>query len=350
MTTTTPSPLPKNPFAMTIVATLLLLLTLLSNSNGASFVMKMSSESQKVAVIGATGKLGREAVMQLSSRGVPTKCLLRHDIKSVTPSIEPNASSKEVAAYLATLPGVEMVRGDVTSLPTLKTLLRDCTACLALHGAARTLKITDLLPWGPDPTSDAGHAKQTNYVGVQNIIEAVRDSPICKRVVRITGKGENPWGLFSILINLLGGMAKAWNYEGEQLLRNSKINYTIIRPGVMGPPCPEGSVLALADNGADLKVSPVKYASIANLCIESLDYDNANKATLTAMNVPDGEGEKSYGPLLAKVRPDSRVFPESLMKEHLLAVRVGAVGILGVVSILLAGLGAFLKAVVGMIL
>ena len=30
-------------------------------------------------------------------------------------------------------------------------------------------------------------------------------------------------------------MAKAWNYEGEQLLRACKdIDYTIIRPGVMG--------------------------------------------------------------------------------------------------------------------
>jgi len=36
--------------------------------------------------------------------------------------------------------------------------------------------------------------------------------------VRITGS-EKPWNIFSIIINGLGGMAKAWNYEGERLLR-----------------------------------------------------------------------------------------------------------------------------------
>ena len=32
----------------------------------------------------------------------------------------------------------------------------------------------------------------------------------------------------------LGSMAKAWNYEGECVLRGSDIDYTIIRPGIMG--------------------------------------------------------------------------------------------------------------------
>ena len=52
--------------------------------------------------------------------------------------------------------------------------------------------------------------------------------------MRVTGKGETPWSFFSILINLLGSHAKAWNYEGEQLLRASSLDYTIVRPGVMG--------------------------------------------------------------------------------------------------------------------
>ena len=39
-------------------------------------------------------------------------------------------------------------------------------------------------------------------------------------------------------MNTLGSMCKAWNYAGECLLReqisNYNINYTIIRPGIMG--------------------------------------------------------------------------------------------------------------------
>ena len=55
-----------------------------------------------------------------------------------------------------------------------------------------------------------------------------------RRIVRITGRGEAPWSIFSILINGLGSMAKMWNYEGELLLRAcADVDYTIIRPGVM---------------------------------------------------------------------------------------------------------------------
>ena len=37
----------------------------------------------------------------------------------------------------------------------------------------------------------------------------------------MTGKGEQPWAIFTILINLAGSMVKAWNYAGETLLRES---------------------------------------------------------------------------------------------------------------------------------
>lgn len=57
------------------------------------------------------------------------------------------------------------------------------------------------------------------------------------------GKGEDPWSVFSILINGLGSMAKAWNYEGEQLLRSCKdVDYTIVRLQTAAPRaqhCPE---------------------------------------------------------------------------------------------------------------
>ena len=56
--------------------------------------------------------------------------------------------------------------------------------------------------------------KQVNYEGVLGLIEACRAKG-CRRIVRITGKGEDPKGFFSVLLNLLGSMAKAWNYEGE---------------------------------------------------------------------------------------------------------------------------------------
>jgi len=55
-----------------------------------------------------------------------------------------------------------------------------------------------------------------------------------------------------------------------------------------------------------------------------LKYENAARSTLVAMNVEDGEGEETYGPLFAKVKKDSREFPESLIDKHKQGARLGA--------------------------
>lgn len=101
------------------------------------------------------------------------------------------------------------------------------------------------------------------------------------------------------MINILGSFAKAWNYEGEELLRQQKdVDYTIVRPGVMSTPTDNapstGKVLALSDNGNDLPVTPIQHSDIADLCIECLNYPNAARSTLSAMKVkdPDTTGEE----------------------------------------------------------
>jgi len=189
-----------------------------------SYPITMSSSTnnykdiKKVAVIGATGKLGRNAVLQLSSLGIPVKCLIRNTKESIlssedTSSIEPNASSLQIAKYFTTLPNVELIEGDVTQPDSLSNLLEGCSACLALYGARRSTKLSDFLPWSNPEDEDRNHSKQVNYQGVKNIIDAARKQE-CRRIIRITGKGEDPFSVFSILINLFGSMAKAWNYEG----------------------------------------------------------------------------------------------------------------------------------------
>ena len=150
---------------------------------------------------------------------------------------------------------------------------------------------------------------------------------------------------------MLGNMATLWNYEGEQLLRNSGVDYTIVRPGVMGrDDIPSGKVLALADNGGDLKVTAVTHSQIAGLCVDCLGYPNAAKATLTAMNVEPGMGEESYAPLLAKVASDTRAFPTTLLEEHKKGARNGAAILAAVMAVFASGAVAIVKSVVGVIM
>ena len=89
----------------------------------------------RVAVTGTTGLLGRQVVAHLSKNNVKVNALLRHPIDdSVTPSIDKDAKSSQVALYLSNLPGVTMVSGDATDIASCKQLVDNCDAIIAAHG------------------------------------------------------------------------------------------------------------------------------------------------------------------------------------------------------------------------
>ena len=237
-----------------------------------------------------------------------------------------------------------MIEGDATDAKSCKDLVKDCDAVLALHGPVRPNPFESLFCLLPE--SDPKHSRSVNYLAVQNLINAVKGEAKCKRIVRVTGKGEEPTQFFTVLINMLGNMAKAWNYEGEQLIRKSGVDYTIIRPGVMGrDDIPTDKVLALTDNGKDLPVSAVTHLQIAGLCVDCLNYENASHCTLTAMNVESGTGEDSYAPLLAKVKPDTRSFPTSLLIEHKKGARIGSAILAAFMAVSMSGVFALTKSI-----
>jgi nucleoside-diphosphate-sugar epimerase len=318
-------------------------------------MLTVQALTSPVAVIGATGKLGRLAVQQLIDQGITCRLLVRTLPSSpeatikVASTLDDCESSEQVLAYFQSNPNVILHEGDVGNRQALHDLVQNCSACLALWGSTRRSKISDLWTKSVED-DDPSHAKQVNYQGVCNLIQACIESPNCKRIVRITGKGEDPTSFFSILINLLGSFAKAWNYQGEQALRASALNYTIIRPGVMGADDtnkqqnqekgPSSSSLLLADNGGDLPVSKISYRTIASLCVESLEYENAVRCTLTAMTGLAATGgdatTTSWAPLLATVKADRRSFPADMLEQHYAAVRSTLYKIGGVLAVVLA--------------
>lgn len=323
-----------SPFVQDMARLIPLLLYFFGTFKFCTAMASPTNNKKLVAVTGSTGRLGRRVVESLSKQGVATRCLVRRDIPSDTkPNV--NGSSVEVAAYLQALPNVELIKGDVTNQESIETLMNGCTSVMSLHGPVPGSPWKSLLPplLGGTKEDDPTHSKTINYVSLQYMIQAAKKSDSFGRIVRITGKGEDPYGIFTILINMLGNMAKAWNYEGECLLRQSGLNYTIIRPGIMSPDEFPGKVKALKDDGQDLPVSKVGYDQIANLAVECLDFENAAKATLTAMNVEDGEGEETYPPLLKLVEPDRRNFPPSLLAEHKNGARLGAAVLVGFAAV-----------------
>jgi len=291
-----------------------------------------NSSNMKVAIVGGTGQLGRRTVSQLLDRKVPVKCLIRQD----TP---PDFLAQQEKQH----PGlVEFVtNGDVTDEAKVRELLTGCSHCLAMHGATRRSKWYELLTAASgSEDDDSSHAKQVNYNSMKTFCRVAKETGSCRQIVRITGKGEEPWSVFSVLINGLGSMAKGWNYEGEEVLRQqTDVDYTIIRPGIMKADYDDAASdvhMKLADNGGDLKVSVVSYDQVAELCIESILHPEAKRTTLTAMNV-EGEGP-SIGESLMEVQKDTRIFPTSLIDEHKRAVKTVFRSLAGVFLAILAGI------------
>jgi len=304
---------------------------------------KTTTPPTKVAVVGSTGQLGRRAVTQLLDRNIPVKCLIR---QSIPPDflLEKPKPRPDLVEFVT--------GGDVTNEAKVQELLTGCSHCLALHGATARSSLNEILTAAEGTEdSDPTHAKQINYKSMETFVKLAQTTD-CEHIVRITGKGETPWSFFSVLINGLGRMAKGWNYEGEQVLRqqpesNKKhLDYTILRPGIMKTdfdPKAANVQLKLADNGGDLKVSAVSYDQMAELCVECLLQPEARCTTLTAMNEPDGEDGNnkpilSTADLLKQVKKDSREFPVTLIGEHKRAVRTVFTSIAGGFLAVVAGI------------
>ncbi|CAN0134545.1 unnamed protein product [Discosporangium mesarthrocarpum] len=79
-----------------------------------------------------------------------------------------------------------------------------CGACIACHGPARTVKMSDL--W-THPKEDPSHPYNVNYIGVRNLAEAAAKVG-CARLVRVTGLsvGQPALSLVPVLLNLVISM------------------------------------------------------------------------------------------------------------------------------------------------
>lgn len=134
---------------------------------------------------------------------------------------------------------------------------------------------------------------------------------------------------------MFGTIAKGWNFEAEQLIRKSDIDYVIVRPGIMKDTVEGSPTLGVKDNGEDLPVTTVSYSQIARLVVDCMKLKAPSRMTLTAMNVGDGQDYQT----LDQVQSDTRQFPESLIDEHKKAARVGGLVFMGV-SLLIANVVA----------
>ncbi len=195
----------------------------------------------KVFVAGATGATGQRIVAELCQRQIPARLLVR-DINK----------AREIWPVSNEL--VELVTGDVGNVDALMQAIGDCTKVICATGARPSI----------DPTGPY----QVDYVGTKNLVDAAQAKDIQHFSIVTSlcvSKFFHPLNLFWLILY--------WKQQGENYLRASGLNYTIVRPG--GLKNDEVSGILVMSKADTLFEGSIPRQKVAEVCVESLSQPAA---------------------------------------------------------------------------
>lgn len=214
----------------------------------------------KAFVVGATGGTGKWIVRELVDKNIPVVALVRNREKGQQ-----------------TLPaGVEIIVGDVLQPETLEAAIADCDVIICATGAAPGLD-----PTAPYRVDYEGTKNLVNLAKSKNINHFVFVSSLCVSQVL------HPLNLFWLIL--------VWKKQAEDYLRQSGVNYTIVRPGGLKNEDNTNSILmASADTLFDGSIPRQK---VAKVCVEALFQANAKNKTvevITKAEAPESTWERLF--------------------------------------------------------
>lgn len=161
-----------------------------------------------VLVAGATGGVGQLAAAKLLDRGYAVRALVR--------------DAEKARAVLGD--GVECVVADMRDVAALE-------ASGAAAGVSAVVCATGTTAFPSKRWDGDNGPEQTDYVSVGNLVRCVAEqSPGVGRFVLVSSVGVTRQGEFPYVVLNLFGVLK-WKAAGEQVLRESGLPYTLLRPG-----------------------------------------------------------------------------------------------------------------------
>ena len=149
----------------------------------------------KVAITGASGKTGYRIAEEAVKKGLKVRQIIRKNSK-VSEGLE----------------SLETLRVSLNNKEELDNALKDIDALIIATGARASLDLT-----GPAKVDALGVFRQLESCKRLGIKRVILVSSLC------TGKLFHPLNLFGLIL--------IWKKIGENFLRNSSFEWTIIRPG-----------------------------------------------------------------------------------------------------------------------
>ncbi len=192
----------------------------------------------KVALFGATGGTGREVLSQGLAKGYVFSALAR---------------SPET---LERAQGLEVIGGDVRDLSAVERCLTGADAVICVLGSH-------------------GGAEPVEAEGTRQIIDGMQRLEI-KRLIAVTSLGvgdsrDQVPTFFRVIMQLTLKKIMAAKEAQEQLIRDSGLNWTIVRPGGLTDGPATGAYLSGTDKS--IKATRVSRADVADFVLQQLIDD-----------------------------------------------------------------------------
>jgi uncharacterized protein YbjT (DUF2867 family) len=232
---------------------------------------------QLVLVIGGSRGTGLLIAQRLMREGIPVRVLARNPT--------------EARARLG--PSCEIVAGDLTKPDSLPHPIAGVTHIVFTAGRR-----------SGRPTSEK-NIRETEYLGVVNTLAAARQVGLSGRFLYMTSSGITSRFLFAWALNVYKGNTLLWRRRAEDAIRDSTLDYSIIRAGVLLNRPGGQHAIRITQESLPLSLRyRIAREDVAETFVAALNHPCASRATF---DVVWGKGPRrqSLSALLDRIEPDA---------------------------------------------
>jgi len=212
--------------------------TILAVTTSQSYAMDRAPSEATVLVPGASGKSGRFVMEILKAQG--------YDARGMTRNVERAAAASD-ADYT-------WVQGDVKNPDDLTAAMEGVTYVICTIGTQ-------------EPTGE-NSPEFVDYGGVKNLVDAAKAANI-KHFVLLSSAGasrEDPENR----LNKMFGNVVIWKHRGENYLKASGLDYTIVRPGGLLETIYDQGTRGLTFEQGDMGTGIIHRGDVASVLVAAL--------------------------------------------------------------------------------
>jgi len=236
-------------------------------ASGCTSANEIAENEKTVLVAGATGGTGRALVRNLLERGYTVRAFVRDEDK----------------ARVVLGDAVGYAVGDVRDLDSVQPAMEGVAYVISAIGASRS-----------DP---ANNPEAVDFGGVKNLADAAATAKV-ERVVLVSSSGVTQEDHF---LNKAFDNVLLWKFKGEEALRDSGVDYTIVRPGglINTPGGKDALVFAQGDSTA----GRISREDVALICVAALNNPDAHNKTFETYSSEE-PGENNWVAMFAELTTD----------------------------------------------